>query len=1063
MLHRTILVLLAALILVAPSALAQEQNGAIQGVARDPSGGVLPGVTVEARSDALVGVSAAVTDASGAYRFPALPPGVYTLSASLEGFNSAKVEAVTVGLGQILKIDLTLTVGGVAETVNVTGGAPIIDVKQSAAYATLESQTIERLPKGRDFTSVIAMAPGAQAEAKSGGEAQIDGASGAENRFILDGMDTTSLLRGTSGKQMPIDFIQQVQVKSSGYAAEFGGAMGGVVSAITKSGSNQLRGSGGVYFQNDGFYGKTRPQRMYSPWNTNNALTGMIPYVTPWTYVSPVVDVGGPVFKDRLWYYGGLAYHTNRFNEDVVFIGDPTLTRRHFEWGNFSYYPNYNVTTQLSPSMRLRVSGSNQRSGERKTAPGGPGYTATGVLPTNLVYDGTVAALVGKTLDRYTAATFTTDQAVWDRTWDKYATDATNDMFAANFDWILTPRIFINTTVGYFRTNNRTSPDMRGDQSVRTFRASNTDATMAAAGFPTVPLTYQGATGTYDNISNTGIVRDIYSRLYVNANASWYKSWKGQHMFKAGVRLERFANDVLNGPTKANMSLYWGRKYTATDGRVLAGTYGYFTVNQLGYVGDVASNNVALWVQDGWSVNSKLTVNAGVRLENEHIPSFVDGLEGVTFGFGKKVAPRLGFAYDLHGDSTWKVYGSFGTFFDVTKLALARTYFGAFNGAVYYWPLNTFDWKSIQCEATATGCPGLSIFERVYVSAPYNVQNDTLAAYFNRPGMTSIDPALEPTESGEAVAGLDHQLNDRWSIGARYVHKWLFRTIEDVGLTVPGKGSFSIMSNPGYGYSAVMNPTYPSFTTPPAKRDYDAVEIRVRRRFADRWSAELAYTYSRLYGNYSGLSSSDQLNTADGSGSSTPNISAYYDAVYQSYDRNNQKVYGRLATDRPHVVKLWATYQTPWGTSIGLNGFVQSGLLQTSMLRWASSGYTIYFNGRGDLGRTPAVTQLDLQLSHELKLGASRRLVVEANILNLFDADTVTGYYLTSGAGTSPWRDNIAPGDAVFFGGAWNPATVVANLRAVNGAASIRDEAFYGLPNYYQQRREMRLSAKFSF
>src|SRR6266436_7751699 len=107
------------LLIIASPAAAQEQRGSIQGSVKDASGGVLPGATVEARSPALVGVAAAVTDSEGGYRFPSLSPGIYEVTATLQGFNPAKTTGVRVELGQILKVDLTLAVAGIAETVQV--------------------------------------------------------------------------------------------------------------------------------------------------------------------------------------------------------------------------------------------------------------------------------------------------------------------------------------------------------------------------------------------------------------------------------------------------------------------------------------------------------------------------------------------------------------------------------------------------------------------------------------------------------------------------------------------------------------------------------------------------------------------------------------------------------------------------------------------------------------------------------------------------------------------------------------------------------------------------------
>ena len=193
-------VLAAALLFAAPAA-AQEQRGAIQGVVKDSSGGVLPGVTVEAKSPALVGIQTAVTDTNGVYRFPALTPGKYTVSANLQGFGPAKVENVDLGIGATLKIDLTLSVAGVAVSETVKGEPPLIDVKANAATSTVSADVIDIIPKGRNFTSVLTQVAGTNNEGRFGG-IMIDGASASENRYVVDGLDTTSLRTGLSAKDV---------------------------------------------------------------------------------------------------------------------------------------------------------------------------------------------------------------------------------------------------------------------------------------------------------------------------------------------------------------------------------------------------------------------------------------------------------------------------------------------------------------------------------------------------------------------------------------------------------------------------------------------------------------------------------------------------------------------------------------------------------------------------------------------------------------------------------------------------------------------------------------------
>jgi len=365
---RTCAALFAVLLLALP-AVAQEQTGSIQGVVKDSSGAVLPGVTVEARSPSAVGVSTATTDASGAYRFPALPPGNYEVSASLQSFVPAKVSDALVTLGKQLTVDLVLKLAGVSESVTVTGESPLIDVKQNATFASIQRETIERMPKGRDFQSILRTAPGAQDESKSGG-IQIDGASGSENRWIIDGIDTTNLQDGRSGKTMLLDFVNEVQVKSSGYNAEFGGATGGVVNVLTKSGSNQFHGQGGTYYQNEGMQGDRRVSARFNPFNAAVTEKNLVTRDDDWTYWSPLADIGGPLFRDKVWFYGGIGYTKNTMGRDARFYTDPAQKQYHFDWWNDSKYYNYNITSQVSKSMRVRFAGSNQRNANRGTAPG---------------------------------------------------------------------------------------------------------------------------------------------------------------------------------------------------------------------------------------------------------------------------------------------------------------------------------------------------------------------------------------------------------------------------------------------------------------------------------------------------------------------------------------------------------------------------------------------------------------------------------------------------------------------------------------------------------------------
>ena len=164
----------------------------------------------------------------------------------------------------------------------------------------------------------------------------------------------------------------------------------------------------------------------------------------------------------------------------------------------------------------------------------------------------------------------------------------------------------------------------------------------------------------------------------------------------------------------------------------MQGKYGYYVLNKTGTVGDVHSNNYSFWLQDSWSINTSLTINAGVRVENEHVPSYkttADAID-IKFGFEDKIAPRLGFAYDIKGDGKWKAYGSYGWFYDITKLELPRGSFGGDHWINYYWTLDTYDWTSINCGEGPRAARARFI-EQWDARRSSNQLDPDLAAYFS--------------------------------------------------------------------------------------------------------------------------------------------------------------------------------------------------------------------------------------------------------------------------------------------------------------------------------------------
>jgi hypothetical protein len=803
---------------------------------------------------------------------------------------------------------------------------------------------------------------------------------------------------------------------------------------------------------------------------------GLLSTDDPWRYLSPVADIGGPVFKDKLWYYAGWSYTRNDYQRDAIFQNDPQQVNRHFDWYSWNNYLNYNATAQLSNNVRVKFTGSNQK---YKTRGGAPGLQPEND-PYGFAYNANYPWIArGQSMKGYTTSSLPLvggqlNQDAYDRTYVLNGNDQWNDTYSGNVDWVITPTLFLNATAGYFKYNTTTPPEVRYND-IRYIYSGT------PCGLLDVPSSYCQSTGwSNTQLSSAGTEKNIFTRVFANVNGTWFKTAAGQHTFKAGLRYERFGNDVRTGLTYPQVTVVWDSNFLGSRGK-----YGYYELVQNGTVGNVHSNNYSIWVQDSWSLNNKLTVNAGVRAENELVPSYKGDVPdcnefpndpncaiSIRFGMGDKIAPRLGFAYDIKGDSKWKAYGSYSHYFDITKLELPRGSFGGDHWISYDWTLDTYDFSTIKCGEGTTGCPGTYITSTDWRHSSNQV-DEIFSEYYDRPGMTGIDPNLLPVQTGDFQVGLDHELTPRLAVGARYIHKWVKRTIEDVGIYAYVGGDYIedyLISNPGEGYAVNMEPRFMNLITPKPKRDYDAVEFHVRKRFSNNWAADATYTYSRIYGNYPGLSSSDEW------GRNSPNVNRLWDNTVMSYNPQQQVVYGVLNSDRPHQFKVSGSYDFNFGLSAGAFWILQSGLPNSTVFRASGGGYPVFVNGRNDLGRLPTYENLDLVLTQTFRLGGNRRIALQANFDNVLDLKNVTNFFYEQyGTGvfqrcnqgpTCSARANVGL-PITYFYTPYDLATAAAlytTPKADGGyGGTLWDNPFFGVNDQFQSRRQIRISLKFSF
>ena len=260
-------------------------TGSIRGTVTDPGGGVMPGATVRAMSDALVsGQQAAITSGSGVYRFPSLPVGTYVIEASMPGFQAVRQEDVVVSLGQTLNVDLQLGDVTITEEIVVVADAVQVSTVDNSVGFNLGGSFIERQPIARDPTDLMNYAPGIQNDQAYGAPSTY------QNAYNVDGVDVSDPELGSQWVLPSMDWVQEVQVAGLGADAEYGGFTGAVVNLVTKSGGNQLHGDARVYYSGSGL-------------NSENAPEGAEGVNKVSSDVDASVSVGGPVIKDALWYF----------------------------------------------------------------------------------------------------------------------------------------------------------------------------------------------------------------------------------------------------------------------------------------------------------------------------------------------------------------------------------------------------------------------------------------------------------------------------------------------------------------------------------------------------------------------------------------------------------------------------------------------------------------------------------------------------------------------------------------------------------------------------------------
>lgn len=985
-------------------AVGQETTGGVTGTVVDASGAAIPNAKVEISGGVLTKALTETTGANGSYTAAQVPLGSYVITVTAPGFSTMKKTGVPVSLGKVSRVDFKMEVGQVTESVVVNAEAVMVDTSSSSTAINVDKSFFDLLPKGRSFYDLVGIAPGARSEGKSGGY-QVDGASGAENTYYLDGMEMEDIQGGTLSGQnrVPVEMVQQVQVKNGIMDAQYGGAMGGVISAVLRSGQNDFHGQAGFYYTGDGLTARPRPTLELSPLDDNKAIYFQNPQDT-FNNWNPVFNVGGPIVRNRLFFFLGYMPQLNYTDRTVVFNTGQTGT-----YSSYFKQQYFNSKVDFIPTSKLHVNMS-WIFNPNKTV---------GSLPAT---DGTSA---------------------FDNDWAHQGNFTGGNVLAGQADYLATSKLILSFRAGHTYTNFN---NLYATPSTTAIYYSGDSATLP-------PPDLQGPNG-WVNQAISATKYDMNTRTNLNADASYMFNWHGQHSLKGGWQMNKLANDVLTSSyANGYYRYYWGRTYHCqTQVCAETGAYGYYRYRVLGTIGGASSNNQALFLQDNWRVNKHLSLNIGIRTEHEFVPSFTSSgassSPAITFNWPQKMSPRIGVAWDPKGDGKQRVYGGFGWFYDIMKYSLPRGSFGGDVWKEYYYTLDdpTLVTKNQGFASNPTGLPG-----KLIETVDYRIPS-------NDPSQHLIDPNLKPMKQQMIDLGYDYSINSTMVASVRFTDRRLISTIEDIGYVSPDGEVYNI-GNPGYGVVANpanwlswMGPGVPA--TPKAVRDYDAVELRLDKRFSKSYQFSLSYTWSRLYGNFSGLASSDE------GGRDSPNNSRYFDQPWIYGDAHGKNAMGLLPTDRPSTLKFFGGYtlRSKLGaTTLSPNLFLYSGTPLTSQVQLIDTQGWVYYDGRGDMGRTPAYFQTDFNIIHDLiplRSHESFKMRFEFSVFNLFNSSIITDKYNLY-SHTIDGAINVDSIASIFSQGV--------DVKSLMSAQGIRVDPQYGLSNGFQGPRSARIQLSFFF
>ncbi len=1022
-------------------------TGSIEGRVVDSAGAAVPGIGVSAKSPNLISPQSTTTDEQGKYRFSNLPPGKYTVVIeAAKGFGRSE-QSVDVNLSKTTSYDISLLAANVGASVTVTSAGAGIDTSASTTGSNISTDSFSNFPTQRTVQGLYTLAPtvtrsGLRDATGRDRDPSVGGASGPENNYILDGVNTTDPAFGGSGANIPFEFVQEVEIKTGAYGPEYGKSTGGIFNVITKSGGNEFHGDVFGYGTTKGL---VRGVKNF-PF-TGSAFNGF-------SEADFGVDLGGPIIKDKLWFFGAFnpqtrknyyltqTFHTPASNKVTIPFYAGKLTwainnRNTFTastFGDFTKVDGFLATAALN---NVSGFGSDITAFQGKQETGGHNY----------------AFRLNSTITNHFIAEFSAGLHFQRANTIPRAID--KPLISDNFAVLKGGAVLTPVSTGVTcpadacnRTGFIDFVDGRGGSLQRSF--------LRGPGFGLY------STQTRNRYELNSHLQNILGKHTIKWGFEYFKNKYDintlssgpavTYAFTPGLGLTptNGASNVTNGSRIANNWLVCTVRGTVINCPSAAGVTRVsaipaatlaslgLTVNPTAnpittaeafgtpfivrnttrvrdfeLVGKTTTSVESFYVGDDWKFAKNWQASFGGRWDYQQ--SYNNkGQSYLKFNnFKDNFAPRFGLIWDFTGKGKGKLFANYAHFIEAPVPLDVNV--RAAGGDVQ--TDKNFNVNTLNGPAGSLIVPGVS-------TGSTNLGSDA----------TPVDPGLKPQSIKEATVGFEYEAAKDFTVGSRLIYRAMRNVIEDGSFD---DGDTYFIFNPGRNEPGTTEASAckgdPSTGRLPycfgrAQRFYRAIEFTATKRFTNNYQFIASYVYSSLTGNYEGLFRNDN-------GQSDPNITSLFDL--QSLLNNT---YGRLPNDRPHQFKFNGSYRTPWKVLLSANFYAQSGSPFNQLIphpiygnnegflvprgtaivpavTTVVPGFPNYVNSVGT-SRTPTTMNMDFGFYYPIKFGEKKELRLTGDWFNAFNSQRAVTldqtFTINSGVSSVPPVPNPFYGSALL-------------------------------------------------